>query len=235
MKIVTIVRTRDEARNIERFCEHYQWVDAVLVADGGSLDDTVSLAQKYKNVKVRNFPIKVPMENGLWRNPHGAHINFLSHWARFEENADWIIFDDCDCVPNYLLVDKGRELLEQTDKDYVYAVRVYLWGEDRHFPNMAQPHGRGKWEPSIWAWRASTRLHFREDHPEYLQEMTIRPPEDRKLNLLPPYCLIHRPWPTEEFTNQKIDFYRNSGQIRGMRHPLDFAGPLEPLPDFVRD
>lgn len=235
MKIVTIVRTRDEARNIEKFCESYQWVDQILVADGGSEDDTIQRAEKFPNVRVLNFPIKVPMENGLWRNPHGAHINFLIHTARFQEEADWIVFDDCDCVPNYLLKAEGRQIIESTSLDFIYAVRVYLWGDDQHFPQMAQPAREGQWEPSLWAWRANTRLHFREDNPEHLQQPTMRPPDDKKLNLLPPYCLIHRPWPTKEIADQKVKFYRDSGQIPTMLHPLEFAGRLENRPDFARE
>ena len=88
MKIVATCRTLNEEKNIERFCMSYTWVDKVLIADGGSTDRTKEIANLFYNVEVRDFSERVE-RNGVWRNPHGKHINFLIDWAK-EEGA-WIV------------------------------------------------------------------------------------------------------------------------------------------------
>jgi hypothetical protein len=55
------------------------------------------------------------------------------------------------------------------------------------------------------------------------------------LDLMPPYCLLHFSWDDPGRTERKIKVYRESGLIPAMAHPLDFAGPLEPLPDWARE
>ncbi|GAH78398.1 unnamed protein product, partial [marine sediment metagenome] len=45
MKIMATTRTRNEEKNIARFVMSYQWADKVLIADGGSTDDTVKIAK----------------------------------------------------------------------------------------------------------------------------------------------------------------------------------------------
>jgi len=72
---VALVRTKNEERNIERFCFSYSLADAVLVADGGSTDNTIEIANSFHNVKVKHYKEKL-IRNELWRNPHGKHINF---------------------------------------------------------------------------------------------------------------------------------------------------------------
>jgi len=96
MNITVICRTRDEARNIGMFCKSYAWADQILIADGGSKDNTIQIARRFSNVKVRKFSERISKTDGeLWRNPHGRHINFMIDWAESSE-ADWIIFDDAD-------------------------------------------------------------------------------------------------------------------------------------------
>src|SRR5690349_6931588 len=103
MKICVAVRVRDEERNIERFCANYAWADSILIADGGSQDKTKELALQYPNVKIRDFHEQVLMKHKMVRNPHGQHLNFLIDWAFAEDGADWIIMDDADCFPNYMV------------------------------------------------------------------------------------------------------------------------------------
>jgi len=55
MKIYTIVRICNEEHNVARFCSTYTWADKVLVADGSSEDNTISIAKTLPNVVVRNF------------------------------------------------------------------------------------------------------------------------------------------------------------------------------------
>jgi len=98
MKIVVIARTRNEARNVGFFINSYQWVDQILIADGGSTDKTVLLASNAPKTLVRKFDKRIELENGYWKNPAGEHLNFLIDWAE-EEGANIIIHDDVDSRP----------------------------------------------------------------------------------------------------------------------------------------
>jgi glycosyltransferase involved in cell wall biosynthesis len=229
IKIVAIVRTRNEERNIERFCSHYAWADQILVADGASDDDTVALASTFDNVQVRQFTEFVELRPGYPVNHHGRHINFLIDWAT-DEGADWIVFDDCDCWPNFYLRQFARLIFEMADLPVVHAVRLYLWGALRHFPRLAQPVAPGRWEPGLWAWRADYSLHAI-DEPAYHQQFDK--PLAPAIRLLPPYCLLHNPWPDKETAEQQVAYYRQSGLVPDMQHPLKFGGPLEPLPEWA--
>ena len=85
MKIIVTARTLNEEKRIERFVMSYQWTDKILVADGGSTDNTVTRCQGLPNTEVREFLDRVPSDDGaVWRNPHGKHINFLIDWAEDE-------------------------------------------------------------------------------------------------------------------------------------------------------
>jgi len=230
MKILATVRTRNEERNIERFVMSYQWTDGILVADGGSEDNTVQITKHLPKTKLRHFKEKKKMQGGLWRNPEAEHINFLIDWA-IDEGADWVIFDDCDCFPNYLLKDDALEMFYSTNKKYIFAVRLYLYLGKEHFPKLAKPGG--DWEPSLWAWNVSTKLRFENTGMAF--KTNPYPPLGQRLNLLPPYCLLHDAWPTPEVCDKKMNFYRNSGQIPGIQHPTNFGGPLKPLPEWAHE
>jgi len=236
MKIVVIVRTRNEERNIERFCKSYQWADKILVADGGSDDNTIEIAKSCPKTAVRLFETRKKMKRGLWRNPEAAHINFLIGWAG-EERADWIIFDDADCFPNYKLKQDGRSLFDDSsvgaENSFIYAVKIYFWGSNQHFMRLAQPVQPGKWEPTIWAWRASIGLQAKDTDMAY--QFIPYPSVDERKNLLPPYGLLHHSWPNLEETKKKMDFYRLSGQIPAMKSPLHFGGPLSEPPEWARE
>lgn len=240
MKIVGTVRTRNEERNIANFCRGYDFADLILVADGGSEDNTIAIAQQFPKVRVMPFQNKAWSESGIWRNPEGEHINFLFDWAD-AEGADWILFDDCDCRPNRLLRENARRLLEGTEHFYAGAVRLYMWGVDnlresvkgKHFRDLAQPAGQGQWEPSPWAWRGELGFRAQAENPWDTGIVPFDAPN--ALKILPPYCLLHFPWPTEKEVERKLAFYRNSGQIPLMLHPLEFGGELKDCPEWARE
>lgn len=233
MNVIVVARTRNEEKNIERFCLNYQWADQILIADGGSEDATVEIARSMPKTKVRHFRERIQMKNGLWRNPQGAHLNFMARWAE-EEGADWIIHDDSDCFPNYKIKQDARQIFKETEFDFVYAVRLYLWSENTHFPKMAQPAKRGQWEPSMYAWRADINLQFEDTDMAFTWKPKVKDPEKR-VNLLPPYCLLHVTWVDKDRLNRKLEFYDKSGQIPNINHPLDYAGTIQPLPFWARE
>lgn len=238
MKIIVCVRTKNEEINIEKFCQSYTWADRILIADANSSDKTVELASKFDTVSIRNYNITVPMDNGLTRSPHGAHLNFLIDWAFLEEGADWIIMDDADCFPNSFVKENARTLLETTVNSFVYITRLYLWKNMGHFPDLAKPNGSKDYVPSLWAWNKNAGLRFRTDKDtqrDVHQELSFIPDESQILKLMPPYALLHCPWQTDEMVQRKLDFYRFSGEVKNMLHPTAFGGEVEPLPDWAKD
>lgn len=241
--IVATVRTRNEARNIGRFCNAYQNIaDAILVADGGSIDNTVNIALDFPRVRVRRFPEQFITKNDTILNPQGEHVNFLIDWA-IDIGAEWIIFDDCDCVPNFVLRQNGRDLFKGTKNLALYTRRIYFWGFDKIFPEM---HGAGDraeetaekeaefglpiWT-SLWAWQPRADIRADEDDPWHLTMMSHDPGQAEQirrsaLHLDFPYCLLHFSWQTPKLAAAKIDNYRSSGQQPEAKSPLDWAGPM---------
>jgi len=237
--IIVTVRTRDEAHRIGQFCIAYKNADKILVADGGSLDDTVSIAKTFKNVEVRNYYKRVQLKNGLWRNNDSQHANFLFRWA-YAYKPDWVIYDDCDIRPNYLLREDYRSILERTDKDVILAVRVYLWGTCKYFPALSSPLGEVKGQGSLWAWRGNQDLYTVDVPPAYTFRIGKKHIKDFRedtecLELTYPYCLLHYSWDDPERVEKKIKYYRESGFIPNMRHPKDFGGKILPLEEWMRE
>ncbi|KKK75622.1 hypothetical protein LCGC14_2871880, partial [marine sediment metagenome] len=221
------------------FCHAYilsGLADQVLVADGGSDDDTVAIAEGLSGVKVAEYSGQVFGVSGSnWRNPHGEHINFLIDWAS-AEGADWIIFDDCDGVPNRLLQKRGREYLEESNCGYALAVRIYFWGSDQWFPELSKDRA-GSWMAGLWAWRANKDLRADEANPwkhGFNRLFPLGVSDKDVLGILPPAALIHRPWPTEEKAQEKLEFYKGTGQHPGMQHPKIFGGRSEPIVEWMQ-
>lgn len=226
MKTYVIVRTRNEERNIVRFCKANAWADKILIADVGSEDDTVKLAQCYPNVKVRHFEERVYGENDLWRSPHGKHWNFLIDWA-VEEGADWILHDDCDSVPTLDLQRMIRPFLEKTGSPFVYAYHIYIWGDHQYFPDL------NKVGQSLYGFRADSGLRFSEENP-WSTDLVERIPKEKITPLDYPDCLLHYFCPDEKEVERKATFYRESGQIPGYLHPLQSCGSLKEMESWMR-
>lgn len=235
MKIAVACCALNEERNIARFIGGYSWADWVLIADGGSSDATIEVAHRYPVAQVRSYEPRVWLDESLdlWRNPIGGQRNFLLDWA-IELGADWFILDDCDCVPNALLREDARELLQKCERDFIYAVRLYLWRDGEHFPKLAKP-GRKGWEPSIWGWRPKSGLRCLDD------DMDLRwndrwPGEhpESYCRINPPHCLLHDAWPNDEVLNAKLARYRTK-RHPAMLHPLEFGGLPELLPEWATE
>lgn len=243
MKLAALVRSFNEEANIEIFCKSYaEFCDVILVADGGSTDNTVSIAQSMPKTIVRNYPIKVECANGIWRNPDGPHLNFLYEWAE-EEGADWVVSQDCDQRPNKYLKQQARSIMENTKKDFIVAAQIFLWKGRDYFPHMVKceyvhpqlPALRGQWAKGLWAWR--TRVHLRaiDKMPHF--EFTLDGKTSVDFNLpgltepapAPPCCFMHFGWPDDEKVARMIKYYKDSKLIPTQAHPLQFGGPLAPI------
>ena len=245
MKIVALIRTLNEAHRIDECCQSYsEFADAVLIADGGSTDNTVELAMKYPKVQVREFTKKVECEGGIWRNPDGEHLNFLYQWGE-DEGADWIVSQDCDQRPNFYLKRDIREIMSKTTRDFIMVTQIFLWKKTKYFPAMSNaekvyygnyPELKGKYSHGIWAWRANLGVRAIDKMPHY--EFTIDGGETsilpEKLEMdetldCPPYCFLHNGWETDEMVDKMINYYQRSMLIPVQAHPLDFCGKPEPI------
>ena len=97
-KIVVIVRTHNEQKNLNRFVlAYYDWVDRILVEDDESSNNTylLDIKERYGDkVFVRYYNGQRVERNGVSRAIHHKQLNGLIEWAE-ECNTDWIIHDDC--------------------------------------------------------------------------------------------------------------------------------------------
>jgi len=242
-KIVVIVRTLNERKHIERFCKGYAWADKILIADGGSEDNTIALGLQFPNVEIRNFDVRVH-RNGIWRNPEGAHINFLIDWATKEEHAEWIVMDDCDSTPNENLQRSARDYFRGCASQSMWMLRMYLYGTTQWFneltgttiPPQSLLDGRPVDWYGLWGWRADVGLRWWEDDPwtmTLIEPNVIKDGTITKCRLDYPNCLLHYFCLDTEETDRKWTFYKKMHNNFLMKHPLETNGPLAPLPEWA--
>lgn len=236
MKIIATARARDEEKHIRQWCESYsEFADILLIADGGSKDRTVKIALEYPKVQVRNYDVEVKLRDGTMRNPDGDHIQFLVDWAT-ELKGDWIVHQDMDQRPNKYLKQDARIIMEDMDDDFLCVTQIFLWGKDMYFPKMSD-FGNG-WAQGLWAWRLNTHLKILDRMPHYEFSLDGHTSLDvdksgRNLNVQPPYCFMHYGWQTNDETVEHVEYYRKTGLIPDMRHPLEFGGRLLPCEDWM--
>lgn len=225
--IVATCRTLNEERNIERYCTYYSEIaDLILIADGGSEDQTVALAKNFAKVQVKHFK-KTVERDGVVRNPHGAHMNFLWNWA-VGENADWIIFDDCDSIPNRYMRQDLPALFGNPEINTILVRRLYLYKDEGYFHDMSFA-GYAR-----WAWRWDIPIFADESDP---WSHHVKKPDiiENEHLLKPPACLLHFSWPDEEEIQRKADFYKVAKSLPddSTWHPTKFGGEIKPIPDWA--
>jgi glycosyltransferase involved in cell wall biosynthesis len=225
-KIIALVRTLNESKNIDRFCESYWWADEILIADGGSEDDTVSKARLHSNTYIYHFPERVATANGKTVkgviNPRGKHINFLIDWG-IRRGGDILIFDDCDCVPSFELQRYGRAILETVTEGMVFVSRMFILGENEWFPEMTP-------EQSLWAWKSDVPI--RADEDSYTISMHI--PKVNTLRLEYPMALLHYFYPDEETLQRKKEQYIQTGEVLETYNPRMQFGQITQLPAWAK-
>jgi len=197
-------------------------VDNYVISDGGSVDRSVELLEKNHKVILHHFEQKEKVKDGLWWNPDNPHMNFVINKAK-ELEPDWLIFDDFDCFPNFLLRENARHLLEDVvDKPQVNVFRLYMWGETEYFPRMNH-----KFDPdyrSIWAWKPK-ELDIRAD--ESLKHGTLIGHTSDSYGIDTPMCLLHYSWHPDTI-EKKLAHYRAVGIE--MMHPLEMFNAKKPAP-----
>jgi SAM-dependent methyltransferase len=223
--IVVAVRCFNEEKHIEGFLRGYDFADTIVVSDGGSTDNSIELLRKNPKVVLLHYDTRETVNGQTW-NPDAGHMNFVLDAAKTFE-PDWLIFDDMDCHPNYRLRENAREILKQAKEPQVNVFRLYMWGEREFFPAM-NGYFDDKYT-SLWAWRPNLVNIHADPSVRHGTLVGIHPTPEV---ILPPVCLLHRSW-NPETIDQKIKRYNKLDLP--MTHPFEFAGKLEPLPEWAHD
>jgi glycosyltransferase involved in cell wall biosynthesis len=240
MKIAACCRTYNETLHVKKFCEAYQDIaDIIVIADGGSTDDTVPIALTMPKTIVKEYNVKVECKNGILRNPDGPHIQFLVDSA-IELGADWIIFQDCDMRPNKHLKENGRQVFidaENLGKDFIMITQVFLWENTQFFPNMSLFGDH--WAQGLWAWRAGVGMKIIDKMPHFefsydgTKSIDFDNVNGKDYRVQPPFAYLHFGWEDMIKATEHADYYRKSGLIPGMAHPLSIGGKLQPITEWM--
>lgn len=229
MKIIAINKTLNESRHISRYCRWNNFCDLILVADGGSQDDTVARARQYPNVRVREFKERIEFADGSFMNPEPAHFNFLIEWAE-EEGADWIILTGCDEWPNLPLYREAYDIIKAAHHRGFLGIavpRLYMWNDNKYFPRINQIN------PALWAWSTRFKVRCDENGNSFFDSVMPGPSQEEIINRYQPYALMHY-YAGDEITPDKLARYAAWGHPQ--IHPLEsIYAPPEPLPDWARE
>lgn len=226
MRIVVAVRCYNESRHIDRFMQGYDFADAIVVSDGGSEDDSVSKLKQYSKVKLFHFTERETRHGYTW-NPDAPHMNFVLEKAK-ELEPDWLIFDDMDCIPNQALRNHARLIIGTAVGYQLNVFRLYLWGDTGKFFPQMNDNFNPKYT-SLWAWRPD-KVNIYADLS--VRHGTLKGLHENPQNVDLPMSLLHKSWYPETI-NEKVLRYNKLGLP--MKHPLEFAGELAPLPDWAKE
>ena len=236
MMIAVIARCLNEQRNAKVFCSNYSWADAIIISDGGSTDGTLDIVTRFPNTVVTHFQKKEQLGDGHFMNPESDHLNSAIAVA-LNWGADWIVYDDMDSFPNWLLYPKARDyfrIAEQQGKTEVFARRYYMWGYKEYLPKLSSdnpPVDSVNPMHSIWGWHKTAPIHGSKPGQKFIEIGGINPNIDAKLFIPDNECLVHYSWPTPQVVEEKMRRYASWGSPQN--HPLDAFGPAEKAPAYM--
>lgn len=230
MKLIAINKVLNEERFIANYCRNHSFCDRVLVADGGSIDDTVKIAGTFDNVRVTGFDEKIDLPDGSFMNPEPAHTNFLLDWAD-EEKADWVLFTGCDTWPGKKLQKNARQIFTRLESGQFFqgilAYQIYLWEADQYFPKI---NSAGQ---ALWSWRTSLGIRCDETGDSFFDTVMPGPPLEKCFKLDGSYILLHY-FSDPEREEMKLKRYEAWGHPK--THILEsIYAPPEPLPDWIKE
>ena len=232
MVVTVTLRTLNEAKHIARFCQSYAWADHIIIADGGSTDNTLEIAATYKNVTIYHFDERVEM-NGVWRNPEGRHLNFLMDRAQ-ETHPDWIVHDDADSALTIALQEEARSIFEKSEAQYILLPRLYIRGTTQWYPRLTggpQGYLNPDWF-GYWAFRADVGHRWFEANPWSPDHNHMDLGPFKREYHYPPKALLHYFLIDDEAARRKFTLYRAANMVTPRW--FEELGPLEELPEWAR-
>lgn len=111
VSVVLIIK--NEASNLDAVLSGLQWVDEIVVVDGGSDDESVAITRKYTD-KVFEYP--------EWQGYGVQRQRAQSH-----ASSDWVLMLDADERVTPELVSEIQAVVAQNDQSKVYAVPRLSW------------------------------------------------------------------------------------------------------------
>lgn len=228
MKIIVCTRTLNEEINVDRFIRGYYWADKIIVSDGGSSDRTLELLRQYDKVSVYESPYR-NMKSGYLYNPDNPNINFIINKG-LEEEPDFVILDDFDDWPNYLLRENARDIISNCKQPQINAFRLYMWTNNDN--TMFYPKMNNYFDinyTSIWGWFPGKVKIYAD---ETVDHGTLLGLSDDIYNIELPNCLLHYSWDVDTI-DEKVKRYNAIGLPAN--HPMGYAGNLEKLPEWAHE
>jgi glycosyltransferase involved in cell wall biosynthesis len=226
MKVIVAARSLNEEHNVKDFCENHSFADRIIIADGGSTDNTVEIAETFDNVEVIYFDWKMKFDDGSFMNPEGPHFDFTYRAAK-SYDPDWIIWQGMDHRINSALRRDIFKLLDECTHEIFYARMIYVWKGDQYFHGLSYAGG---YYPLAFHRRCEVRAN-NDVGPCNLERIIPKRPKDVFVDN--PYCVLHHSWPNEKIIQEKLRRYEKWG--RPMKYPTESKsfGKLMPIEDWM--